>query len=405
MRTIERRRGTMGMLVGLLAAMLLLVACGGAEEGQTTAPAAEVEAEVEETGAAETSTSQAADTAEVEIQGTTPEEIYAELADLDPQVREQVILEGAREEGEVMFYLAQPVEFAEAWQERFREQYPDIDMQFVRAGHGDLRERFPAEERSDNSTADVLQPGGVNTPYFRDLDLLADHHRAMVPESFPDDAVGDWWINVANGPLVMTWNTTMVSEEEAPQAYEDLLDPQWRGRVAIDANPEQWVTAMLYHWGEEETEEYLRALVIDNEAVIRSGHTNILQLLAAGEFPVALEMFVQHAEGLIEEGAPLDWTTAGAVPVSSTEISISKNAPHPYAAALLVDFLLSPEGYAVWHEEGRPVTLPDADYRFPRVAELADSGEMIVIPPPEQIALGERAQELIQEIITPRFTE
>jgi iron(III) transport system substrate-binding protein len=85
----------------------------------------------------------------------------------------------------------------------------------------------------------------------------------------------------------------------------------------------------------------------------RRGHNLLTRLLAAGEYPLAL-VHANEIEKEKQDGAPVEWVrTLDPIVTSPSQVGISAKAPHPAAARLLVDFLLSKEGQRVIESRGR----------------------------------------------------
>ena len=105
--------------------------------------------------------------------------------------------------------------------------------------------------------------------------------------------------------------------------------------------------------GEEKGRAYLRELAKQNIANLRGSAREVLDQVIAGEYAIALQIFNHHAVISAKKGAPVDWIKMEPATGTLSVISIHKNAPHPNAAKLLVDFIISKEGQEVFR---------DADY-------------------------------------------
>ena len=302
----------------------------------------------------------------------TPSELYAALAELPREERDAYLQDCAREEGEVVWYAAQNVESLEAWADDFMELHPEINVSFSRGKSPDTTDKVLSEARADRHDVDIIQVGGVHLTYLREEGLVADHYGLPAPEGFPENAVGDWWMSLATNPNLITYNTNLVSEDEAPQGYEDLLDPKWKGKVAIDVSPQNLIIALVREWGEERTREYLQQLVHENDALVRKGHTNMTNLLAAGEFPIAIELYSYKVAELIDQGAPLAWVAPDPTPSNTTGQGIAEHAPHPCAAVVFSNYLLSERGGDVYAQFGRLHNNPNVEPLYPSIAGLVD---------------------------------
>jgi iron(III) transport system substrate-binding protein len=137
-----------------------------------------------------------------------------------------------------------------------------------------------------------------------------------------------------------------------PNSYEDLLDPRFAGKVGLEAGDVDWFGAMVKHMGEAKGLAYFRKLA-DSRPQIRSGHTLMAELVAAGEIPIAATAYNHNAERLTVKGAPIKWKALNPTFGRPNAIGVARQAPHPHAALLFADFMLSPEGQALIKERNR----------------------------------------------------
>ena len=110
---------------------------------------------------------------------------------------------------------------------------------------------------------------------------------------------------------------------------------------------------VLVEMGEEKGMAYLRELSKQKIANVAGSAREVLDQVIAGEYAMALQIFNHHAVISKKKGAPVDWIKMEPVTGSLSVVSITKGAPHPNAAKLLVDFIISTEGQKVFR---------DADY-------------------------------------------
>ena len=113
-----------------------------------------------------------------------------------------------------------------------------------------------------------------------------------------------------------------------------------------------WMATLIKQWGQGKGEAFFNKLAAMKPDV-RKGHVLLAELVAAGEIQVGLTMYNSNAETLKRKGAPIDWMPVEPVVARPQGIAVAKNAPHPHAALLFVDFVLSPEGQALFESMGR----------------------------------------------------
>jgi iron(III) transport system substrate-binding protein len=131
----------------------------------------------------------------------------------------------------------------------------------------------------------------------------------------------------------------------------------------MDTTDYDWLASLIDFYGRNKALEYTGKLA-RQQLNMRRGPTLLAQLAVAGEFPVVIDAFPEEALQLKNARAPVDFVFSEPfVPVKTpTTVSISAGAPHPHAAALFVDFLLSRPGQELLASQGRWASRKDASY-------------------------------------------
>ena len=156
--------------------------------------------------------------------------------------------------------------------------------------------------------------------------------------------------------FVLGYNTAMIPEKDRRRDWPELLDPKWKGKFGIDEEEFEWYGTLIDYWGREKTAEYMKALAAQ-QPTLRRGHNLLAQLLAAGEFPVAI-VFPFEIEQLKRRGAPVEWSNASDPIVTSINlVAHSVKAPHPNAARVFINYILSERG-SDGHQERLPRSCP-----------------------------------------------
>jgi iron(III) transport system substrate-binding protein len=257
--------------------------------------------------------------------------------------REQRLLEGARKEGTLVFYTSLSLKDSAPLTEAFEKKY-GIKVSLLRAKSEKLVERAIKEARAGRFTADVFETNGpemerlhrenllsqFESPAFKDLPAAAfPSHRHYVASRF--------------NFFVMGYNTNLVRPEDVPKTYQDVLSPRWQGEVGIEAGDVDWFAAVIKGMGEQEGLAYFRQLA-QMQPQIRHGHTFMAELVASGALPLSITMYDYSVERLRKKGAPIAWKPLPPTFGRPAGISVARRAPHPHAALLFADFMLSREG-------------------------------------------------------------
>jgi ABC-type Fe3+ transport system substrate-binding protein len=144
----------------------------------------------------------------------------------------------------------------------------------------------------------------------------------------------------------------MVKSNEVPKTYEDLLNPRWKGQMIWSTSRSSGAPIMIGNilkaMGNERGKAYLQKLKAQNVAKSTASNRQILDLVIAGEYPIALHIFNHHAHISKAAGAPVDWHPLEPVSATMNTISPVTRMPHPHAAMLLLDFILSERGQKVF---------------------------------------------------------
>jgi iron(III) transport system substrate-binding protein len=268
------------------------------------------------------------------------------------------VIEAARKEGKVVWYTTLIVnQVVLPLKAAFEKKYPGVTLDYARNDEGPTAIRLMNEAKSGNVQADVFDGLTVNVALKREslLARLDVPNAADYPPEMKD--VDGTWQALLLFVFTPGFNTTLVSKADAPKTYQDLLDPKWKGKMAWNPNSSAgaigFVGNVLLSMGEAKGMDYLRALARQQIVNVEASSRAILDQVIAGEYPIGLMMFNNHTVISARKGAPSDWVAMEPVPVAFDSLGLMKAAPHPNAAKLLIEFLLSDEGQMV---------LKDADY-------------------------------------------
>jgi len=274
------------------------------------------------------------------------------------------LMEGAKKEGRLVWYTSTSVEDITRLFAAFNKRYPFIKTEFSNAGSARLYNRILNESRVGKVFFDLVAVRGVETQQLINggfLQPYASPESAAYPPGFKD-AKG-YWVDYFDAYNIVAYNTKLVPKEHAPKSWDDLLDPRWKGKIAMDEEMYSWYAAVSVAWGRERAQRYMRALA-RQDIQLRSGQTLIAQLMAAGEFHMGMAL-AHRIERMKEQGAPVEWvTTLDPVTVSLHPIAVAAKAQNPNAAKLFIDFLLSKEGQQLVLAIGRTPARPGIDTKM-----------------------------------------
>lgn len=269
------------------------------------------------------------------------------------------IAEGAKKEGKVVFYTTSSLEVGRKMLDQFRAKYPFMQTDIYRTGSQGMLTKVLAEMQAKKNFCDVVMtPGGEGMTLKR----KGFYAKYVSPESklFPDgfkDPEGYWTDNYTTMNAIV-YNTKLVSPQEVPQSWNDLLNPRWKGKIGIDTKSFEWFGYMLKIMGQKSGLEFMQKLSEQHLQFNNGGRTLMVQLVAAGEIHLAL-VYREDVELTKDKGASVDWVGFEPIIPSIHPIGINAHAPHPNAAKLFIDFSLSREGQETWVRLYRVPSRPD----------------------------------------------
>jgi iron(III) transport system substrate-binding protein len=265
----------------------------------------------------------------------------ADVAAYQGPDREQRLIEGAKREKELTFYSSMPTDDIAAVATAFDKKY-GVKVKIWRADSESFLQRILTEARGRRFDVDVMVgSSSALEPLYRE-NLLLEVKSPVLADLIPEAvAPHRQWAAVYLSTIVQAYNTNLVPVESLPKTYQDLVAPQWKGRLGIEAEDFDWFAQVVIDLGEARGLALFREIVAKNGISVRKGHTLLNNLVAAGEVPLALTVYGFSAEQTKRKGAPLDWFAIPPLIARPTAAGVAKNAPHPHAAVLFYDFLLS----------------------------------------------------------------
>jgi iron(III) transport system substrate-binding protein len=266
--------------------------------------------------------------------------------------RDARLLEQAKKEGSVVLYTSLAPTESKPLAEAFEKKY-GVKVQLWRALSDKVVQRTIAEGRAHRNSVDVIETNGPEMEMIAREKLLSAFDTPYLAD-LPPDAVPPHklWLPDRMNYFVVGYNTDKVKRSEIPATYEGFLDPKWKGRIGIEATDQEWMATLVKKWGEEKGMDYFRKLAA-MKPDLRKGHILLAKLIAAGEVPVGLTCYNSNIESLKSKGAPIDFVPVQPVAARPQGIGVAKEAPHPAAAVLFADFVLSPEGQKLFESMGR----------------------------------------------------
>ncbi|HYA46741.1 MAG TPA: extracellular solute-binding protein [Burkholderiales bacterium] len=266
--------------------------------------------------------------------------------------RGERLAEGARKEGALVVYTSLATSESVPLIRAFEKKY-GVKVDLWRSLSDQVLRRALSETKAGRHSVDVIETNGP------ELEALA---RERVTARFASPYIADipaWgvpahrmWIADRVDFFVVAYNTGKVRSEELPATYEDFLSPKWKGRIGLEATDQEWLAGLAKYWGEKRALEFFHRLVA-MKPDLRKGHVLLSEMVAAGDVPVSLTNYASNADSMKRRQKPIDWKPVEPVIGRPQALGLAAAAPHPNAALLFADFVLSPEGQQLFNSMGR----------------------------------------------------
>jgi iron(III) transport system substrate-binding protein len=290
----------------------------------------------------------------------------AELAAYNKPDREKMLYEGAKKEGSLMWYTSLTGGPNTEGPKILEAKYPGVKLQVYRGNSDAIIQRVLQEAQAKRFLVDAIETTFPVLKVMQEYKLLAPYFSPHLGQ-YPDDAKEKadkglvYWTTDRESYIGLAYNTNSVQGNAVPKSFDDLLKPDLKGKIgfATTDTGARVIAAMLKAKGAEFVQK-LKAQEISLHSV--SGRA-ILDMVISGEVGVSPTVFLSHSRVSIAKGAPIKWVPMELVPTNAGGVAVPANAPHPYAALLFADFLLSPEGQKFLGKFGLDSALNKPDFK------------------------------------------
>jgi iron(III) transport system substrate-binding protein len=265
-----------------------------------------------------------------------------------------------KEGGALNFYGTLAQINAEIILPTFEKRFSGIKINHVDATSDQLVARAMSEARGGRTLGDIFQVPLENVVQMHDQGLLLD---VSLPESsaFPDGLKGSFWNASDLQYFIAAWNTNLVKKDEEPKSFDDFIHPRWKNRLIAEPRDLEMLLAFAkYRFkSDEKAIDYWKKVALNN-VEFHKGHSDLAELLVAGQAAVCLSCYSHHYPQRIKKGAPVNYMlTEGVASINGT--AVFKNAPHPNSALLFARWVASQEGQTVYAKGGRNPAHPKVD--------------------------------------------
>ena len=247
--------------------------------------------------------------------------------------------------GNLVVYSPHDADPLNAGVEMFRQAYPNINVEVIAAGTGELCQRVVAE--SANPQGDVLWGGGADT-----LAAYTDYFAPYVCAN--DDVIGeaykaadDLWIGESPLPMVFIYNKTLIDESDVPTTWEGLCDESLKGRIAYESPAKsgsaytQLCTMLFSQPTLDEGWALVEKFIANLDGKIQDSSGNCHKLVASGEY--ALGVTIEKSAVLYNDNPDIGYVYPEKNSAVPDGVALIKNCPNEENAKLFIDFVTSLE--------------------------------------------------------------
>ena len=324
--------------------------------------------------------------------GATLEEAQKTMRTLAPAQRRAVLEDGAKKDGEVIWYTSMSLTDFPKVVGAFEKAYPSVKIRANRLAQPTIVNKIDTEARAGRYAVDIVSASPIEMWELKQKSYSAPY---LSPElkAFPNGAYDPqgYWSSFEVTPIVLAFNTKQVSQEEAPKSYQDLLLPKWRGKMNFGTDDFAWFSVMLDGMGKAKGLEFMKGLAKQQLHIPGSSSIMRVQLMLGGESAIVIAARGRRVTELKEKGAPIDYRILEPYGAEPSALALMRRGAHPYGTMLFTDWMLSEEGQTVMAQQIPRLTLRKGIKQIARHQDLYKKEFVFVNP----ASLGPNLSELM----------
>lgn len=242
----------------------------------------------------------------------------------------------------------------------FEKRFPGIKVNHIDDTADRLAVRAITEARGGKVFADVFQISLENILQLHEQKLLLDQ---SIPEAavYPANAKGAFWVSSSLTIITAAWNTNLVKKGDEPKQFEDFADSKWKGKLIAEPRDVELLMGLAgYKFKSDEKAIQVIEKIAANNVEFHRGHSDLAELLVAGQAAACVTCYAHHYPIRIKRGAPVGYMlTEGIATINAN--ALPKGAPHPNTGLLFARWSTSEEGMKVYAAGGRNPAHPKVE--------------------------------------------
>lgn len=290
---------------------------------------------------------------------------------INPKVhaQEDLVAKAQKERELIVYGTALAAQF-DKFSEPFRRRYPFIKTQYSRSTGEALTTKIFFEASAQQLSPDVVLINNYTHRIFMKKNIITPYlppTAGNFPPGFIDKQ--GYWLGFYLVPYAITYNTMLVPKGTAPKSFDDLLNPKWKGQISLEREEYLVTQSHMQYMGQAKGIEYFKRLA-RQDPILVNGHSKQAVLLTAGEFPIIIYSDIARTEELKRKGAPIEWVRAEPHITVLVSAAITREARHPAAARLFMNYLAADEGQKEVIAMDKPPALPKFQPEYLRGVKL-----------------------------------
>ena len=281
------------------------------------------------------------------------------VSDTDPRFEKLAkdLYPKAKQEGALVVYTIWDVEHIRSILDVFSKRFSGINTSYWQGTRSEIITRTLTEFQGDQKTADVILSEGAPM-VLRAAGVIEPYNTVQANSLLLHDPTLP---TVSLQIMALSYNTKKLKKEDLPKSWEDVINPKYKGVVALDdplrAGPLSGLLAGLKEYWKDDARwtKYIRGLKALKVTVHKSTSA-MFRLLVAGEYSIAMPSLLHDLIEEKEKGSPVDFVKSAAPVISAQQLGIYGKAPHINGAKLFAEWMITPEGQLAVSAVGREVS-------------------------------------------------
>ena len=268
----------------------------------------------------------------------------AQLALYQGSDREEILVAGAKREGQFTLYTSHT--WFRTFVKEFEKKYPFIKVSEWRNDSKNVIRKVLEESKSGRILVDVVETTADGMGIIKREGVLQEYYSPQAlyypNELKPKGKNGFFYLPDRETYNSLAFNTKLIPPATAPRNLKELLDPKWKGKMAITGTSTgvRWIGNVLDAMGRD----YLDKMAEQEVSVQDMAPAALMGLVSSGEVPLSPTIFDANVTMAKQGGALVEWRPLEPVVTTVGSAALMSKAPNPHTGLLFIDFLLSKEG-------------------------------------------------------------